>query len=79
MSTVGGVFAALVEAARNNDPNGEEMLRQIGANIYAKNPDRYLSVDDAVTAAKQTFDYYLRAFFPDFAEKARTFYRLDSA
>ena len=79
MSHVGGIFTALIEAARNNDPKGEEMLRQIGQNIYAKNVGRFPTVEDAVDAARQTLDYYRRAFPPDVAEKVRTFYRLDAA
>ncbi len=79
MSNVGGIFTALIEAARNDDPDGQEMLRQIAANIYEKNAGRYTSIEDALVAAKQTLDYYRLAFPHDVAEKVRTFYGLGAA
>lgn len=78
MSNVGGIYTALVDAARNDDPEGLAMLREIGGNICAKNAGYCRSVEDGVAAAKRALKSYCQAFPHDVAEKVRTFYGLDA-
>lgn len=70
------IYPALVNAARNGDQKGKDLLRTLGQKIYAKNRKHCTSVEDGVSVAKRTLDYYCHIFTPDVAEKVRAFYDL---
>jgi len=76
MPTVGEVYIPLVEAAKNNDPKGHQMLVAAGQLIYDNNRDTCPSVEDGIEAAKRNLGNYSRYFDEEVIAAVKAFYGL---
>lgn len=78
MPTIGEIYNPLIEAAKNNNSAGLEMLTSVGKLIFENNPDKCPSVEDGTAAAKRNLDYYCQYFDNETANKVKDFYGLGS-
>jgi hypothetical protein len=77
MTVINEVYDPLIEAARSNAPNGQELLAQLGAKLHAANPDRCQSVEEGLATAKRNLIYYAQCFPSHVAHQVKVYYGLE--
>ena len=76
MPTIGEVYDPLVEAARNNDAIGHELLLDTAKHVLEANPTKFKGIEDAAEGVKRNLDYYCQYFDEPTADKVKAFYQL---
>jgi hypothetical protein len=76
MTTINEMYGPLVEAARNNAPDGHEILRRVADKICRANPRCYASIEDGIEVAKQNLQCFLQFYPEHVSDQARVYYGL---
>jgi hypothetical protein len=74
--TIGDLYGSLIKYALADDEKGHEYLKEVGALLFEKNPDKCKTLEQGIEQAKVNLDYYCQYKSKATADKVKAFYGL---